>query len=199
MYSPSDLIERWKTSAGIKIRQRVIDALCENVDVRPILRDLPGAEEVFDWTDFRGIDLSGLRISTGMFVAASVDFARFENCRFEKTFFDNARLPYTNFDNAEIIDSQMTSVVLLHASFRGSLMTNVLLMGSEVSFSDFNQAKISRCDFSRCRCLCDRFTSVGFDRVNFDEAKIARASFEGAHAVDCNFDRAQIIESVLPK
>jgi uncharacterized protein YjbI with pentapeptide repeats len=198
MLSPNELVDRWKTSAGAALRDRVISALLTNEDIRPILKKLPGSEEIFDWTDLRGIDLSGLSLSTGSFVAASLDFGCFDGCRFTRTFFDNASLLYARFNGAKLIKSQITAALVLHSSFEHADFEEVLLMTSNISYCSFHEAVLKDCDFGRCRCVSDDFANATIHRVNFESANLAHVKFSGAHNFGSNFQGAKLHETVLP-
>src|SRR4051812_24916510 len=109
MLRPKELIDRWNTTTGKAIRHRAIAALVSSSDIRPILRDLEGADEVFDWMDLRGIDLSRLSFSSDSFHLVSLDFACLDYCEFLNGHFDNSSLLYATFNHAKFIGTQMTS------------------------------------------------------------------------------------------
>ena len=198
MLSPSSLINRWTTPAGAAIRIGVIEALAANQDLRVVLRRLPGADEVFDWLDLRGIDLSGLTIRTNEFVAASLDFACLDRCHFKGAILDNASLLYTAFNHATFSRTQMQSVKALHASFDGANFNGVLAMNADLSYGSFHGAVIVNSDFGKCRCACTTFSNSALHEAKFDEATLGHVNFSGARASNCSFKDTTVFKTVLP-
>lgn len=198
MLRPNELIDRWKTVAGTAIRERVIAALMANVDIRLILKELPGADEVFNWTDFRGIDLSHFTLSSDLFVAASLDFACLNHCEFTNSAFDNASLLYATFDGAKFFRTQITEAMILHASFENATFEKVLMMGSNLSYSSFRRAIIVESSLERCKCICSNFGDSILQRIDFDGATLAHVNFSGAKTIDSKFEGTRIHNTILP-
>jgi fluoroquinolone resistance protein len=194
----SELINRWHTPQGVKVRELVIDAFVTGREWECHTADLPGAEEVWDKTDLRGIDLQGLRIEKAVFVCVALEFASFCNTKLNKVIFDNSSLLYTRFQGAQIEYCQFVSACAIRADFEKCRLFSSLFMDANLEYAIFANSHLTRVDFGRAKCYFSDFRQAILEDCSLELTNFARANLSTVTLLNTTLDRAKKFKTQLP-
>jgi uncharacterized protein YjbI with pentapeptide repeats len=195
--SPNELVDRWKTQEGRRLRETVLDALMSNASLPQALFDLAGANEVFDRFDLRGFDFDGLSLTNAMLATASLDFASMRRCQFTHTFFDNSILVYSEMADALFVECQFCMARITRTEFSQSVFDRCLFMHSECYGGTFDRSQMTGCDWSNARLICTKFRSGTFQGTTFRKATLWSCDFSGARYEDSTFLDANVRQTQL--
>jgi uncharacterized protein YjbI with pentapeptide repeats len=195
---PSQLIGRWLTNDGRERKLAVVDAIVNGRDLAPLLLGFPGADEVWDHDDLRGIDLNGHLMDRGVLVGTALDFATLEGTVLDGVIFDNASLLYTSFSQAQISKCQFVSVCAIRARFDLSTITRSLFMHANLFCAHFKGARLDGVDLSHANCALSLFDQAVLARCDMFSTDLARADLGTAMLTDVSLDKANTFKAILP-
>jgi uncharacterized protein YjbI with pentapeptide repeats len=188
MLSKDDLLDRWITPQGAKLREQIIEELMnKNEDWFKALNGFTGVDEIKTGDDLRGINFSKLSF-TGIELFGT-------------------RLDYSNLDGVSISDSILDWTDFTLASLRGVIFTNCRLnpcIGEGTCFaeSQFINSDLMRSSFTNASFKKSIFENTNLGNCNlgntdFTDATLKRVNLYSAWFYNTSFDNTIIEDTIF--
>jgi len=175
---------------------------------REVIQQRVSMGEDLSEQDLRGIDLSGLKLSGGIFrnailsgtnlkesILSGADFSGADLSKANLAFTDLSAAKLTDADltgadlsNSKLTDAILDDAVLDNASFKKSLMGNISAKAASFFEADFSHAILS---YGECQSA--DFSNAILFEADFQGANLTDANFEQATGVGINFANANLV------
>jgi uncharacterized protein YjbI with pentapeptide repeats len=173
----ADLRERWTTSEGRLVFEKVYESLRQGDENWPEhLNQLPAAKEPLAhsdiWVDLRGLEVKNLPLRGAMLAFVDLSYATFDKCDLRGICLQTAKLSRARFKSCNMQQADLLHVVADHASFEDCQLQNAMLGSADFSHASFKNAKL---------------TGSTLDGSDLRLASLNRANLKGAHVAATKF------------
>lgn len=185
LLGPEELRSRWRSPLGARIRLAVAEQLSRgSALLKPLLEKLPGAAEVGDAMDLRGIELSGLKLHGLKLSWARLDFAAVEGSTLAGAQLDRAALTGASFRQSDLRGASMVAVRAV-----GSCWDNALLERADLTAANLAQASLRRTSLVGACLQAATLGNANLRGADLSGAELAQCDFEGAHVASVRWNR----------
>ncbi len=161
------------------------------------LRADGGHLHVYAGVDWRGADLSGLRLEHADFSGADLRGVRFDAADLSRTNLRRARLVEASFVGAQLQVANLQDVDATRARFTDARLEGTWLSGADLTSADLERARLVGANLKRARLVDANFRGADLFRASLSGADLLRTDFRGAHLRDVGALDVVNVESVL--
>lgn len=191
MSTQRQLIDRWQTSLGKEIRDRIwaldmirVGNTCSAGELFQLLDGLPYREEVENGRDLRGLSIAASDLDlSGTNFAYGKPMSNFFHCKLSNCIFDGC------WGERATFHQDLTSCSFVRAKLRSCYFDD-----SIAPACDFSDALLSGCSFQRTDLRGSRFGDADCRRCTFAGANLLGCDFRGA-----NLENAVFCDVILDK
>lgn len=100
-------------------------------------------------------------------------------------------------EDTELEGVEFDGIDIHESSFKGSILKNVKITHSNISFSDFEGTQIIDSIFTDNKLMNSKFMNSNFEGTKFDNSFINESNFEGSNLTNTSFKKTTLNRTVF--